>query len=498
MKQKNTDGMRFPSYAIGMILLHSLAYLGLALAPIPLLATENSFPETMAVPEENHPHDSVLPPELAKMLSLTLQSDKTEAYPGELIGLSIKLSCEGIAIRDVQFPRLSAAGLSVGTFAEPMQNVETLSGSEIKTLVFKATAFGSEAGEFRLGPAQLQLSLLLPSPDRSDAFFGGQKTSVVNIASDAIPLRIKSFPEAGKPPDFSGSAGNFDLAVEIRPAETSVDAPLSVLISITGKGSLRAVSCPVIRKSSGFTFHESVVARREGVMTCEQILMPLLAGEQEVPAVTFSFFDPEVKSYRRITKGPFPILVTAPAPERRGSDTTDEKEAKDWPLSENGAKLISLFSRNQALLISCLILSIMCALLLLVLNRQRDIIKRHIAVYKRRSEVRRKVKKGLKEAKIMIGSGDSLAFFTLVFRTLQEYLGYLGDVAPTGITVGNIDLPTLPYGLDAVAVEQIKTVFTECDRARYALREADRARMEETLAIMMSIIRRKVNSIPHR
>jgi hypothetical protein len=48
-----------------------------------------------------------------------------------------------------------------------------------------------------------------------------------------------------------------------------------------------------------------------GRLTLEQVLIPRDATARELPAVRFSFFEPETGTYRTIARGPFPIAVRA-------------------------------------------------------------------------------------------------------------------------------------------------------------------------------------------
>src|SRR6266851_6906671 len=47
----------------------------------------------------------------------------------------------------------------------------------------------------------------------------------------------------------------------------------------------------------------------DGTKTFEQAIIPENADTKELPPVTFSFFDPEQKSYRTVTHPAMPIIV---------------------------------------------------------------------------------------------------------------------------------------------------------------------------------------------
>ena len=452
------------------------------------LATRSSDGGSADGPGDQQPDN--LPPELADKIMLSLKMEKAEAYPDEPIGLSIKLSYNSLSLQDIQYPRFTQGSLSAGAFGDPVQNAEVVNGIEYKTLEFKTSVSGRRAGIFRLGPAHLQFSLLLPSRDAPDAFFGGRKTSVVEVFSNEISLQIKPFPAAGRPADFSGAVGNFDLVVAVQPSIVNINTPLSLMTTIKGRGSLSAAKCPGIPAKSGFRIHEPVASRREDMMSCEQVIMPLTDAIREIPAVTFSYFDPVTTTYHKLKKGPFPIKIIASSAVKRAADQNEKNEAGIGPLAEKFRKRIAALLRNTVVLMSYLLMSVCLTLLLIVLCGRRNIIRGYLKDCKTYLQAKRRMRKSLRKARKIINNDESLEFYTIIFRTLQEYLAYLFKAPPAGITVGNLYTSDMPEGFDADLAKKIWTVFAECDQARYALNKPDQAMREETLSIMISILNR--------
>jgi hypothetical protein len=486
MKKRNTIAKISLSLVTGALLLLSIGRPCLSLAPSRVMAV---FPAEGALDtQDNQQKDSALPPEIRDRIFLSLTAEKAEAYPDESIGLSIKLSYNNLSLQDIQYPRLPPGGFSAGTFGEPVQNAEVVKGIEYKTLEFKTSVSSRKPGNFRLGPAHLQLSLLLPSGNAPDAFFGGRKTSVVKISSGEISLQIKPFPAAGRPADFSGAVGAFDLTVDVQPSTVNRNDPLSLMTTIKGRGSLSAAKCPGIPAKSGFRIHEPVTSRREGMMSCEQVIIPLTDTIQEIPAVTFSYFDPQTTTYHKLTKGPFPIKVIVPSAVKRAVDQNEKTDTGNGLLAETLRKRIGVIFNNPVVLFSYLLLSVCITILLILLNRRRKIIRGYINNYQTRLRAKTKLKKGIRKARRIINNRNSLDFYTIVFRTLQEYLGYLLKAPPAGITVGNLYASDMPGDFDADLVEKIRAVFAECDHARYALTEPDQARREEVISIMINAI----------
>ncbi len=484
MKKKNTVDTHFFYLLAGVILFIAPWSPCYALEQA-AVATRSSEGGSADGPGDQQPDN--LPPELAGKIMLSLKMEKAEAYPDETIGLSIKLSYHNLSLQDIQYPQFPRSGLSVGVFGDPVQNAEMINGSEYKTLEFKTSVSGRKTGHFRLGPAQLQFSLLLPSRDAADAFFGGRKTSVVKVSSGEISLQINPFPAAGRPADFSGAVGNFDLAAEVRPNSVSTNDPLSLMTAVKGKGSFSAAKCPGMPANSGFSIHEPVASRKDGEMSCEQVIIPLTDAVREIPAITFSYFDPQTSAYHTLRKGPFPIKVMVSSVVNRAGDHKEKNDTGARPRAEKFRERIDILLKNPVVLMRYLLLSVCITLLLILPYRQRKKIRGYINDYQTRLRAKKKAKKGIRDAREIINELNSLEFYTIIFRTLQEYLGYLFKAPPAGITAGNLCTSDLPGGFDPDLAEKIRTVFEECDRARYALTEFDRAQREEVLSLIINI-----------
>jgi len=145
-----------------------------------------------------------------------------------------------------------------------------------------------------------------------------------NLVVRAAPARlvVRSLPDEGKPPDYSGAIGAFELQVTAGPTAVKVGEPVTLKIEVTGSGNFQSVGQPTLESMDGFRLYDSETEQEvepkgtsfHGVKRFTVPVIPTDDSIKEVPAVRFSFFDPEQKAYRTLTKGPFPIAVS---PEER-------------------------------------------------------------------------------------------------------------------------------------------------------------------------------------
>src|SRR5262249_9469284 len=116
------------------------------------------------------------------------------------------------------------------------------------------------------------------------------------------------------PADFSGAVGEFDFDVTAAPGELNAGDPITVHMEVKGVGNVESVTAPRVPVGKEFRAYDPTTvadATGPGHLTVEQVLIPRDATVREVPAITFSFFEPETGTYRTIARGPFPVTVHA-------------------------------------------------------------------------------------------------------------------------------------------------------------------------------------------
>lgn len=242
-----------------------------------------------------------------------MKTEKARAYQDERILLTITLYTDGLTVRDVRYPNFSHEGFSAGGFGNPIESYETIDRMTYNTMEFRTYVIPKKTGNLKVGPAVLQCSVLLQSSDNPvDSFFGSHKIHTLNLKSEEIPIRILPFPQKGKPSDFDGAVGNFNITVEVQPREVKAGDPVSVKLMIKGNGNLDTVTCPEIEAKDGFRMYEPSVIQKDGTKICEQVLLPTTDTIQEIPAVHFSFFEPDRETYLTLKREPTPIKVSKP------------------------------------------------------------------------------------------------------------------------------------------------------------------------------------------
>ncbi|MCX5681803.1 MAG: BatD family protein, partial [Candidatus Omnitrophica bacterium] len=118
--------------------------------------------EGAAQPEEqSSASEQINAKDLSDRIFLVMHIKKKKVYLNEVVPVTIKLCVNRLGIRDIQYPEFSHDGFSVGEFSKPRQYQGVAEGINYDIIEFDTTIFGLRPGEFRLGPANLQCSLIV-------------------------------------------------------------------------------------------------------------------------------------------------------------------------------------------------------------------------------------------------------------------------------------------------------------------------------------------------
>jgi len=140
---------------------------------------------------------------------------------------------------------------------------------------------------------------------------GQRRAFYKNIKSPLLKLNVKPLPETGKPENFSGAIGTYDVQVTAGSSNTiSLNEAYTLGISIYGAGDLKQIQAPDLGLSAkDFDLYEPKISEKvyeskgkiSGTKTFEYVFLPKKTGNFRV-APSFSYFDPQLSEY--VTKIP--------------------------------------------------------------------------------------------------------------------------------------------------------------------------------------------------
>ena len=179
--------------------------------------------------------------------------------------------------------------------------------------------YPQRSGKITIPSGKLDIVLRVPGPARQrssvfDDFFGSSSYIDVKkeLTTPPVTIDVKPLP-SGKPASFSGAVGNFTMPSSISSNNVKTDDAVTVKVKISGNGNIKLVKNPEVAFPNDFDVYDPKVevdikptaAGTSGTKTIEYMAIPRYAGDFEIPAIAFSYFDTKTGSYMTITSDPY-------------------------------------------------------------------------------------------------------------------------------------------------------------------------------------------------
>ena len=411
-------------------------------------------------------------------IAFILVSEIGRHYTGEIVPLRIKAyfnrkyRWEPISSP----PALKADGVVMSPLSnEPEQNQEQLKGVIYHVLSWNTTLSGIKAGRHPI-LFELDATLLLqqqrsrapfggnsPFGDSLfDSFFGGLQRKPIKVTSPELHFEAVEPPEKGRPENFTGAIGDFQLTVNAFPKEVEIGEPITLTLEITGKGNFDRVESPLFPATSDWktysptTDYSSQKTYPFGKKLFEQAIVSKNSSLKHIPPLSFSYFDPGKGSYITVASAPIAVNIAKPdSPinlQQSVHTATAVKPQSAQPAAEAVESIKGLaplhletgtFHQSIMPLYKRLwfLAAVGCCILLLLFdfffrlrlsNQEKH---PELQLQKRRQELLAGDLDKLSQAK---DSGDGSLFLTLCRQSIQQQLGLLWRVEGSAISLADI------------------------------------------------------------
>ena len=215
----------------------------------------------------------------------------------------------------------------------------TLGGRPMQAVTIRRLAlFPARAGTLDLAPMEYEIEAREAEPrDAFDAFFSPFRSRRVDrrVTAPAAAIEVRPLPP-GAPPSFSGAVGSFTLGARVAPEAAAPGEAVTLEVTLRGTGNAATFAAPEIEAPPGVDAYAPQSERRTetaraplvGTRTLRYTFVPQ-GGSFEVPAVAWSYYDPEAGAYRTLTGGPWPVAVSG-APAVASSAATSPARGARW------------------------------------------------------------------------------------------------------------------------------------------------------------------------
>ena len=135
------------------------------------------------------------------------------------------------------------------------------------------------------------------------------------VEPESSDFEVLSIPKAGQPSDYRGAVGKYVIATQASPVEVKAGDPITLQIGVRGTGPMELVQAPPLHTIPSLTedfkvADESLAGVVQGdVKVFVTTIRPRNESVTQIPAIPFSYFDPEPEQFITVQSDPISIKV---------------------------------------------------------------------------------------------------------------------------------------------------------------------------------------------
>lgn len=267
---------------------------------------------------------------------LSVTTPANEVYVGEAFPLTMELRAQGLRQSHLPVPQILTEGIRFTRFRPEYQQTSArpYGGRLYHVFLFRTGAVAMKPGKMIL-TFEVEVNVM----DYGRDVFGRERT--LHLTSKPVNLNVLPLPKEGRPKNFSGAVGEFQLSAEAQPTRLQTGEPVEITVRLYGKGAIENTPVPAPANWEGFKVHSDtsqidyldtrqLTARKH----FKQMVVPMRPDITQVPPLAFSYFNPRLKKYVSLNTQPIRLQVTGPAIPQTGGGDPPIESPENEPASE--------------------------------------------------------------------------------------------------------------------------------------------------------------------
>ena len=443
---------------------------------------------TKAIEKPKDPND---PAYIASQkIHLVAEVSKTAPYLNESITVLYKLyvapNIAANILGDKQTPQYEDfwnQNIEVRAFRP--QNAK-FKGEDYRYVILKKVVlYPQKTGKLKLEPYVINLNIDVPT-SRYD-IFGNRIVRKVqqSITSSTRIVNVKPLPEEGKPADFKGAVGDFNFSVTASKSSLDAGESLQAKVRVSGKGNLKLFELPKITVPSSLEVYEpehkenvrTNLAGMQGEILDVYTIVPQYKGKYPLPEVSFSYFDPKAKTYKRLTSEQLVIdVVNGPSSVNTDTASNNTVNTNKQAVTTNSSTFSFIKTnatwiskKEQSFFLSnifWLLFLLPFLLIPLAIFVRRNQEKRNADIVgNKRRKADRLAKKYLSDAKKALGKKE--AFYIALEKAFHNYLKAKLHIETSDFNKEKIQSLLTERNVDLTVVSEFISILENCELARY-------------------------------
>jgi hypothetical protein len=429
-----------------------------------------------------------------RLAFLSLSLPKKELFVGEVLPVELHLYLRGDVLNpgNLQLPPLRGDGFTSGKFVQGERFARQVGNNQFMVIPLLTTLTPVKDGQLTLDALNGSIIVYRRAAGRRqanpfdiDSFFGPpMEQQQVPLSVQQQTINVRPLPSENVPAGFNGAVGNYTMTFSAGPTNVAVGDPITVKVQISGHGNLDAVNIPEQPAWRDFKTYPPTTRVEthdqlgvQGTKFFEQIIVPQNSDIKTLPALSFSYFDPDQKAYRILSQPAVALMVrpsaSAPPPTvAMPAKTSQENPALAQDIVEIKRQFGPLAQVSIPFVVQPWFLALqgvpmLAWVSLLVWRRRTDNLANNPKL-RRQRHVAQIVRGGLNELRRHAAANDSDQFFATLSHLLQEQLGERLDLPASAITEAVVEEYLVPGGVPEAILTPLGELFQTCNLARYA------------------------------
>jgi hypothetical protein len=260
-----------------------------------------------------------------------LSIPKREVYVGESVPVEIEVGMRSGFVSSLNgLPKLTGDNFALNNLSrQPERSEKLINGEPFVLFTWRSIVAVVKPGTFSLS-AQAPLTVKIRTRPRQDSslddrfgdpfwqnLFGASVPKDVDVTSPPQELKVLELPAEGRPADFHGAIGTFSIASDVSPVKGDVGDPLTLRMRVTGSGNFDRVDSTMLDHLDQWktyppksSFNTSDPIGFSGMKSFEQPVIAAKPGAQKLPALSFSYFDPNSRRYETAHSAPLEVNIS--------------------------------------------------------------------------------------------------------------------------------------------------------------------------------------------
>lgn len=486
---------------------------------------------------------------------LVSEIPKTSIFVNERLPVILKLYSDWIDLENIELYQETSETLVMNDFSRGSTSTVIKDGVRYAVLEYRSSLFAVTPGSHSLDPIKVALKVARPKSTQAELlndnirlyeqFIGNSDSRTLDLKTERLDITVTPLPPEGQPEDFGGAVGSFDFNIDAGSAQIKPGDTVMIKMTISGAGNYATLSPPPIKPIDGIKIYEPRTLKADDLVTYELPVRIDSADVKELPAITFSFFDPVKNKYVSIKRGPVPIRLGVASIYQTTVEVTEGSVAMRQ-LGPDGTPIgpVQIISSGQAytyrqpaaavtattagtqshvarsigtgaatgskerivalkdspgnlerydthfyrrkFFILLWVFPVIAIISATIIQKRLRFLRNN-PEYAAMLRASKKANREMTKAGALMKKGDSKAFYENAFRIMQNYLGERLSLPTAGITEKAVEA-VRAAGVGNDIQDKITKLFSDCYLARYTASDLSESDMRTTLEELKYVI----------